>query len=350
MKTDDDRLPITAEEEEGSPLPELQVVEPEGKKAWPKSLFGRVTFYCRGHRRLVMVVGICVIAALIGFGMPFVHVEGQLSPLRRQDAQLVAKMTALTGKGTGVSWQDYADGISVVLDERTALVEKTSQIRSDMYRPLILKEVHLLQQENMNVQNEAISRFHSVLEPYWRKDNALLQDAIEIEIHPGSRTWNQAFTALDDNVTQREKLIDDVETLDPVIWQPSLSTYVSMLKQENDMVRSLAVTERGIFQVQVDLNTAQDYVEEYDDAEWDWEQDAAFEETQMMGRKLHADAQDLLADDQQLNADLGTLLATDKSFPTSTNAALFGTRNLQHLLQELLTDVKKNAKTMSKIT
>jgi len=66
------------------------------------------------------------------------------------------------------------------------------------------------------------------------------------------------------------------------------------------MVRSLTVMECGAFQTQVDLNMAQNYVDQYDDAEWDWGQGAALEGSRMMSRKLCGDMKDLLADNQGL--------------------------------------------------
>jgi len=98
-------------------------------------------------------------------------------------------------------------------------LNKHYRYHGGMFQLLVQKTMHVLQRENTDVQNEAATRFHGVLEPYWRKDNALLQDAIEIEIHPGNRTWNQAFTVLDDNVIQHEKLIETIEVLEPVVWQ-----------------------------------------------------------------------------------------------------------------------------------
>jgi len=108
--------------------------------------------------------------------------------------------------------------------------------------------------------------------------------------------------------------------------------------------------ECGAFQTQVDLNMAQNYVDQYDDAEWDWGQGAALEGSRMMSRKLCGDMKDLLADNQGLNIDLERLLATGISFAASMNNSSFGACSLKNLLQRLLTDVKKSAKAMSKVT
>jgi len=209
-----------------------------------------------------------------------------------------------------LSYNDFITETNMISDSRNKLIKDVENQKVLLFNNKIDDLKGKLTSENENVKTEQLNRLKKELSDIEKKDNITTGDFINMVITDSGLTWKESFDKLDENVSNRDKTIDDIKNMELLSYTSRISEYINLLQAENKLVRSYSQLLHAMFNLSVDLDS---YFTDYSD--------------------ILDDKKEIVSDFSRFQTDCKALLDKDKTFWLEVKD-LMPSRDLQQALTD----------------
>jgi len=266
----------------------------------------------RGNKKKVFIiigiVAVLIIVAVIFVSMDFSKAINFSKNISEQDSKLLGREANASSMTSKLSYNDFITETNMIMDKRNELINQFKNQKVIIFKNKLNDLKNSLSTENQNVKTEQIARLKKELADTEKKDNIAFGDFFNIS--EANLSWQEAFDKLSANISDRDKIINDLKNMDLLSYTSQVSGYIDLLNSENTLVRSYSQLLHALFSLHVDLDS---YFTDYSD--------------------ILADKKAIVNDFTDLKTNYQALLDKDKTFWLGVKD-LMPSRDLQKALSD----------------
>ncbi len=267
----------------------------------------------RGRKKTFWILGV-VAVVIIAFGM-FVGINLQkvnsfTKNISAKDSGLLNRETNASSMTSKLSYNDFITETNMIFDSRNKLIKNVESQKVLLFNNKIDDLKDKLTRENESIKTEQLNRLKKELSDIEKKDNIAIGNFISMSGSDSNLTWKESFDKLSEDVSNRDKTIDNIKNMYMLSYTSQISGYIDLLNKENTLMRSYSQLLHALFNLSVDVDS---YFTDYSD--------------------ILADKKDITSDFSEFQKNYKVLLDKDKAFwPEVKN--LMPSRNLQKALTD----------------